>query len=169
MEGGIAKLNCMNEREFHEAMHKCCGSARWAEAMALARPFASYQNLCDRSRVIWEGLGPADWKEAFSCHPKIGDLSALRKKFAATADMAFQEQSGVSGASDDVLKRLADGNFEYEKKFGYIFIVCASGKSAQEMLSLLEQRLLNDPQAELKVAAEENLKITSLRLKRLAE
>jgi 2-oxo-4-hydroxy-4-carboxy-5-ureidoimidazoline decarboxylase len=107
--------------------------------------------------------------EAFKIHPRIGDIESLRKKFASTASWASDEQSGASEAAEDVLHELSEGNDHYEKKFGYIFIVCATGKSATEMLTLLKNRLHNNPEAEFAIACEEQKKITNLRLDKLLQ
>src|SRR6185436_1014222 len=103
----------------------------------------------------------------FAHHPKIGDRDSLRQRFARTAHLSEREQAGVDGASENVLEALAEGNREYERRFGHIFIVCASGKSADEMLELLGSRLPNPPDVEIRIAAEEQAKITDLRLKKL--
>jgi 2-oxo-4-hydroxy-4-carboxy-5-ureidoimidazoline decarboxylase len=116
---------------------------------------------------IWHSLSEADWKEAFARHPKIGDIESLAEKFQSTAALASKEQSGVIGASVTTLNALAEGNAAYESKFGYIFIVCATGKSAEEMLAMLNERLNNDPDAEIHIAAQEQAKITRLRLEKL--
>jgi 2-oxo-4-hydroxy-4-carboxy-5-ureidoimidazoline decarboxylase len=144
----------------------CCGSTRWVERMLLRRPFGSDEQLFAIARAEWFALTPDDWREAFQHHPKIGDRQALRVRFPTTAALSEAEQGGVAGASDATLDALADGNREYEKKFGYIFIVCATGKSADEMLALLQARLANDPRDELLIAAGEQAKITELRLLR---
>jgi len=115
----------------------------------------------------WNKLTPGDWKEAFSHHPKIGDIKSLRQKFASTAQWAEGEQSGVAQTSERVLRELAEGNNLYEAKFGYIFIVCATGKGAEEMLEMLNRRLSNYPEEEIRIAAEEQRKITRLRLEKL--
>ena len=108
-----------------------------------------------------------DWKEAFAHHPKIGDFESLKKKFASTRGWAEQEQSGSQNASMAVLQALALANQTYENRFGYIFIVCATGKSAEEMLKILESRLNHDPKIEIKIAAQEQDKITKIRLEKL--
>ena len=131
------------------------------------RPFGSGGALVAAAREEWFGLGRADWLEAFGHHPKIGDRDSLRQRFARTAHLSEREQAGVDGAPDDVLEALAAGNREYERRFGYIFIVCASGKPAVEMLNLLQHRLQNPPEAEIHIAAEEQAKITEIRLMRL--
>jgi 2-oxo-4-hydroxy-4-carboxy-5-ureidoimidazoline decarboxylase len=137
--------------------------------MAARRPFPSMELLLTRAEECWNGLSHEDWKEAFSHHPRIGDVGKLREKFAATAEWASKEQSGVAQATDEVLQSLAAKNHTYEKKFGYIFIVCATGKSAAEMLDLIEERIGNDPGTEIRIAADEQSKITRLRLDKLCE
>jgi 2-oxo-4-hydroxy-4-carboxy-5-ureidoimidazoline decarboxylase len=144
----------------------CCGSSRWVERMLERRPYASDAQLVAVARAEWFALTAADWREAFRHHPKIGDRAALRARFPATAELSEREQHGVAAASDETLDALAEGNRAYEEKFGYIFIVCATGKTAEEMLALLRARLPNDPRAELVVAAGEQAKITELRLLR---
>ena len=137
---------------------RCCGSIRWARLMAAARPFSSLEAIGARADTIWWSLGTEDWLEAFRAHPRIG----------ARADSVWsaQEQSRARDASEAVRRRLHAANEAYEARFGYIFIVCASGKSAAEMLALLQQRLHNDAATEIRVAAEEQLRITELRLRR---
>ena len=112
----------------------------------------------------FDQLDRDDWLEAFAGHPRIGDLDSLRHRFAATAALAAAEQAGTREASDRVLRALAQGNADYERRFGHLFIVCATGKSADEMLAILDQRLSNDPDVELEIAAGEQRKITRLRL-----
>jgi 2-oxo-4-hydroxy-4-carboxy-5-ureidoimidazoline decarboxylase len=135
--------------------------------MAALRPFSTEVGLLVAADVVWEDLDRADRLEAFAAHPRIGDLDALREKFAATSSWAAGEQSGVAGAPEETLRALAEGNRAYESKFGYIFIICATGKTAAEMLGLLRARLGNDPETELAVAAAEQAAITRLRLGRL--
>lgn len=116
---------------------------------------------------IWRALAPADWLEAFSHHPRIGERkSALSQSARATA-WAAGEQSAVDQANDDTRAALAEANREYEDRFGYIYIVCATGKSAEEMVTLARERLRNDPDVELRLAAEEQRKITRIRLEKL--
>jgi 2-oxo-4-hydroxy-4-carboxy-5-ureidoimidazoline decarboxylase len=161
-------INAWSETLARESLQKCCGSTRWSAAMAGARPFESAASLLETAERTWWGLAPADWLEAFAAHPRIGDREALRARFAATAAWASREQAGVDGAGDDVLSELSTGNRKYEERFGYIFIVCATGKTAEEMVDLLRKRLLNDPDAEIKIAAGEQMKITKIRLERIA-
>jgi 2-oxo-4-hydroxy-4-carboxy-5-ureidoimidazoline decarboxylase len=137
-------------------------------------PFRDESHLSQAAEQIWSALRPEDWKEAFSHHPKIGEINALRAKFATssspdTSDWASGEQARVNEASEEILKRLAEGNALYEATFGYIFIVCATGKSAAEMLALLNERMKNDAASELRAAAAEQHKITLLRLQKLGQ
>lgn len=146
---------------------RCCGCARWAGAVLEARPFRDKASLLAASDAAWAGAGEPEWREAFSHHPRIGGKDALREKFAATRAWAKGEQSGAAAASEAVLDALAAGNAAYERKFGHIFIVCATGKSAAEMLDLLKSRLSNDAGTELRLAAAEQNKITKIRLEKL--
>jgi len=134
--------------------------------MLARRPFADADSLRQAAEQIESMLERADWLEAFSAHPRIGDVEGLRKRFAATAQWCEAEQAGVAGAEEQVLHELARCNRLYEERFGYIFIVCATGKSAAQMLGLLRQRLANSPEVELRIAAEEEAKITRLRLEK---
>ncbi len=132
--------------------------------MMARRPFGSLDALLAAAREEWDSLQESDWREAFTHHPKIGNCSALRERFPATHALSAREQAGVDGASDAVLEALADANRRYEERFGYIFIVCASGRTAEEMLAMLNARLRNDPTREIHIAAAEQAKITALRL-----
>lgn len=146
---------------------KCCGSTRWVERM-LRQPVAeNLSELQSQAEQAWSECDQLDWKEAFSHHPKIGDIESLTKKFAATAQWASGEQASVQSASPEVIEALAAGNEEYEEKFGFIFIVCATGLRADEMLEMLEDRMRNDPEVEIRIAAYEQMKITQLRLQKL--
>lgn len=153
--------------EARRLLTACCGSTRWVDRMLDRRPFGSRAALLDAAREEWFALPPDDWREAFGHHPKIGGRDGLRARVAATRHLSEREQSGVSGASEDILESLADGNREYERTFGYIFIVCASGRGADEMLELLRARLQNDAASEILIAAREQARITELRLEAL--
>jgi allantoicase len=167
---GLARLNAMPAAEAHAAFMRCCGSARWAAAMAAARPFASRAALFGVAEQAWWRLGDRDWREAFSHHPEIGaDVAKLREKFAATAGWSAGEQSGVGGASEATLQALARENREYSARFGHVFLVCASGKTADEMLALLLTRKDNAADKELRIAAGEQAKITKLRIAKLLD
>ena len=164
----VDALNAMSEADAHAAMMRCCGSTRWAQRMVNARPFGSATQLHGLARWFWWHLDDVDWREAFTHHPKIGaDPEQLRAKFAATSDWSGDEQAGVAGADDETIARLATGNREYEERFGYIFIVCATGLRAAEMLERLETRMPHTPENEIRIAAGEQAKITALRLDKL--
>ena len=156
----LHELNALTSDAAAREFLRCCGSSRWARAMAAARPFATIQAMTDAADNIWNGLAPRDWLEAFGAHPRIGETGRSEA-------WAQQEQSGAREVSDAVREWLRDANRAYEARFGYIFIVCATGNSAGEMLSNLEQRLANDPDAEIRVAAEEQRKITRVRMEKL--
>ncbi|MBX9572344.1 MAG: 2-oxo-4-hydroxy-4-carboxy-5-ureidoimidazoline decarboxylase [Candidatus Obscuribacterales bacterium] len=162
-------INKLTAHEAAEAFNRCCGSKEWVTRMLAKRPFPSIDSIFESAKEIWWQLDRKDWLEAFSHHPKIGDLDSLKKKFAGTADLAASEQASVNAAREETLQALAKGNKEYEDKFGYIFIVCATGKSPEEMLSLLQSRLPNNDADEIKIAAEEQSKITRLRLERICQ
>jgi 2-oxo-4-hydroxy-4-carboxy-5-ureidoimidazoline decarboxylase len=158
------RLDLASQDEARELLRSCCGAAAWVERMAARRPFGSRDALLGAARDEWFALGPADWLEAFRHHPKIGDRESLRQRFAQTAHLSEREQSGVDGAAEDVINALAEGNRAYEEKFGFIFIVCATGKSAEEMLHLLRARLPNPPDVEIRLAAEEQAKMRLMKL-----
>jgi 2-oxo-4-hydroxy-4-carboxy-5-ureidoimidazoline decarboxylase len=158
------RLDRASPQEARTLLSSCCGATRWIDRMMLRRPFVSRDRLLTAAREEWFALSEADWRDAFTHHPKIGDRDSLRRRFAATAHLSENEQRGVSTASEDVLAALAEGNRAYETRFGYIFIVCATGRTAEEMLRLLDQRLNNTPQEEIRIAAAEQSKITELRL-----
>ena len=162
-------LNLLSRTGAALAFSRCCGSSQWAKTMSLKRPYLDEDELLSAADSVWQRLSFDDWKEAFSSHPKIGDVKKQEEKHAPTQTWAEDEQAGTRGAPDQVLKALAASNAEYEKKFGYIFIVLATGKTADEMADLLRQRLKNDPADEIRIAAEEQRKITRIRLKRLID
>jgi len=161
------QLNELPAREAEAEFLKCCGSRAWANAMAASRPFENEAGLFDRADQISASLTNDDWLEAFRAHPKIGEKKAVTAQTQQEQSWSSQEQSAMHSASADTAARLARGNQDYEAKFGFIFIVCASGKSPDEMLAILNDRLGNDAQTELKAAAQEQQKITRLRLEKL--
>ena len=160
-------LNRLSEADAAAAFTQCCAAQRWVERMVIDRPFESLAEMLEISDRIWEECDVEDYMEAFEGHPRIGDVESLAKKYANTKGWAGGEQKGVEGADRDVIERLAKGNADYEERFGHIFIVCATGKTAAEMLALLEARMDNDPEHELQVAAGEQNRITRIRLKKL--
>jgi len=135
--------------------------------METARPYSTLETLLATAHDIWWSLDKADWFEAFRSHPKIGEKKAKDKVTAQSQQWSGQEQAGVASASQDTVDSLASLNEDYEQKFGFIFIICATGKTSAEMLSALRERLQHDPESELPIAAAEQDKITELRLKKL--
>lgn len=169
-------LNALGRESAARALAGCCGSARWARLMAEARPFASAEAMAVTSDAIWASLEREDWLEAFAAHPKIGDtrseIGDTRSGGAGRPSepgWSQQEQAGMAGAAETTRRRLAEANRDYDARFGYIFIVCATGKTADQMLEIVERRLRNGPDEELRAAAEEQRKITRLRLGKLVE
>ena len=155
-------LNDLVPAEAEAAFLSCCGSHAWARRMTEGRPYADHDALLEAADRVWSSLAPEDWREAFAAHPKIGE-----KKPSGDAQFrrwSEQEQAGVESAESSLLAELAEANRAYAERFGYIFIVCATGKSAEEMLGLLRARMGNDAETELRLAAEEQRKITRLRL-----
>lgn len=150
--------------ESRRLLNRACGSSRWVDRMLARRPFGSRSALLSAADEEWRALGEEDWREAFTHHPTIGDRESLRQRFPETHALSAREQSGVDGAPDAVLDALAEGNRRYEQKFGYIFIVCATGLSADSLLAMLTDRLVNDPAREIQIAGAEQAKITALRL-----
>jgi 2-oxo-4-hydroxy-4-carboxy-5-ureidoimidazoline decarboxylase len=165
----LHELNMLPKPQLRQELEKCCGSPAWVEKVMAFFPVEDLVELLEDAEEEWYKCSPEDWKEAFSHHPRIGDIDSMKKKFASTANWAMGEQKGTSKASEETIKALANGNKEYEDKFGYIFIVCATGKSTEEMLDILQSRLSNDPKEEIEIAADEQNKITRLRLEKLLE
>lgn len=161
------EFNLLSATLKSEKLFQCCGCTRWVEKMLLQFPYESIEEMKLHSDLIWFGLEHKHWLEAFTHHPKIGDIKSLEEKFASTKQWAEGEQASVAAASHITLINLKNGNDEYEKKFGFIFIVCATGKSAAEMLHLLQERLKNNADEEIKIAAAEQNKITHIRIDKL--
>jgi OHCU decarboxylase len=163
----IDDLNSLPENEAKRSLLHCCGSSQWAAEMTQARPFANASEVIRAANKCWYSLPRDQWLEAFRSHPKIGERTAESAQSAEAANWSSEEQSRAQDADKLTKEQLALLNSRYEQKFGYIFIVCATGKTADEMLALLRERLNNDAEAELKIAAEEQAKITELRIKKL--
>jgi 2-oxo-4-hydroxy-4-carboxy-5-ureidoimidazoline decarboxylase len=161
-------LNAMSQSQAREALTNCCASRTWVEAMLAARPYADDDAVEEAAEAAAARLDEQDWLEAFAAHPLIGDVESLRRKYAATKELAAGEQAGVAAASEVTLQELARLNQEYRNRFGFIFIVFATGKTADEMLAILKDRLNNPRGRELLNAAGEQMKITKLRLENLA-
>ena len=154
----LDELNTLSAESARLELERCCGSQRWASIVAARRPFRSRDELLQVATEVWSSLDEQDWLEAFSHHPRIGERAD---------GWALAEQAGTQGASESTRLSLAALNRQYEEMFGYVFLICATGKSADEMLSALRQRLTNDPGDELRVAASEQEKIMRLRLEKL--
>jgi 2-oxo-4-hydroxy-4-carboxy-5-ureidoimidazoline decarboxylase len=161
------RLDSASQDDARELLRTCCGSGTWVERMMARRPFGGTDALLAAARDEWFALTPEEWREAFSHHPMIGDRAALERRFASTRHLSRQEQAGVSAARGQVLEALADGNRAYLEKFGYVFIVCAAGRSAEEMLGMLRARLKHEPALEIRIAAAEHAAITERRLRGL--
>jgi 2-oxo-4-hydroxy-4-carboxy-5-ureidoimidazoline decarboxylase len=158
------ELDAATDDAARAMLTRACGSSRWVDRMMARRPFGRDAKMLTAARVEWFALSEADWLEAFSHHPQIGDRAALEARFPQTHDLSAKEQSGIGIAGADVVTALAQANTDYFNRFGFIFIVCATGKSAEAMLALLLSRLQNDRVTELRIAVEEQAKITALRL-----
>lgn len=163
----LSDLNALPPEKARDEFARCCGSAAWVEKMIARRPFADKAAVMGAADEAWAAAGEKDWLEAFSHHPRIGGKDALRAKFASTTAWAQGEQAKVAQADENTLDALAEGNADYEARFGFIFIVCATGKTAPEMLALLKARLPNERGPELSIAAAEQHKITKIRLEKL--
>lgn len=167
MHARLAWLNSLTDDEAAKELLQCCGSQKWAAEMSKQRPFPNEEKLLAAAKDVWWSLDHSDWLEAFRSHPKIGEKKAADKVSAQSQQWSGQEQSGVANASEETTSSLAALNQAYEQKFGFIFIICATGKTSAEMLAALRERLEHDPEAELPIAAAEQSKITELRLKKL--
>ena len=164
----LSDFNNLPKEEAAKQLLTCCGSSKWVQLMLAAFPFTNEVELVTKAAEIWyEECTETDWLESFTHHPKIGDVKSLAEKFASTKHLAGNEQAGVNVATQSVLEQLAQANEDYANKFGFIFIVCATGKSADEMLRLLLDRITNSYQEELAIAMGEQQKITVIRLKKL--
>ena len=163
----LAWLNSLPAAEAVKELLQCCGSKRWASQMADARPYENLAELIKHANETWWSLDRNDWLEAFRSHPKIGKKKAAESVSAQSKQWSGQEQASVNTASVETTNALATLNQAYEQKFGFIFIICATGKTSDEMLSALRARLEHDTAEELPIAAAEQCKITELRLKKL--
>lgn len=164
---GLAALRAMPAPELEAALRACCGSTAWVKKMQNARAFGSLGDLEAANAKIWNGLPATDWDEAFKAHPRIGEKKAEGPQSKTAQGWSASEQSKVDAASQATLDALREANVAYEKKFGRIYIVCATGKTAEEMLAIAKERMQNDPDTELRRAAAEQLAITNLRLRKL--
>lgn len=162
----LARWNALSADAAAGEILACCGSSDWARGMAARRPFADESALLAASDEVWRGVSEADWLEAFRAHPRIGETKTERPASERSAVWSAQEQSSAAAADVDLKKSLAEGNREYEQRFGRIFIVCATGKTGAEILQILRRRLQNDKATELREAAEQQRQITEIRLRK---
>jgi 2-oxo-4-hydroxy-4-carboxy-5-ureidoimidazoline decarboxylase len=160
----LAAWNAASEAEARNAMLACCGSKRWADAMVAVRPIANIVALSEVADRVWSTMQETDWLEAFACHPRIGERSVSKHAGEQSAKWSRAEQAQTSSASDRVLDEIAAGNERYEELFGFTYIVCATGKSAEEMLEILKRRLGSTRETELREAAEQQRQILQIRL-----
>jgi OHCU decarboxylase len=163
----LTRLNELPPAEAERELLTCCGSREWARRVAACRPYADAADLMEHADGVWRALDEADWREAFRAHPRIGETKADAGQTDREKAWSSGEQAGMLSAAEQTQRALAEGNRRYEERFGYIYIVCATGRTAEEMLDLLTERLSNDPAAEILVAAEEQRKITRIRLEKL--
>jgi len=163
MNATLEAWNKADEATALEAMITCCGARRWASAMVALRPIHSVAELSEAADRVWSTMKEADWMEAFACHPRIGERKAAQATARSVA-WSRQEQSSAASAAEEVRAELAEGNARYEERNGFTYIVCATGKSADEMLEILKRRLANERVTELHEAAEQQRQITQIRL-----
>ena len=166
IEGPVAKLNRLSSEEAYAELLKCCGSTRWARRVASLKPFWDVTQVLIIGHRVWSELSEDDWLEAFRAHPKIGETKAKAEVTEQEKRWSEGEQSRAGDASDETREALAEANREYEERFGFIFIICASGRTAEEILAALRERMNNERDAELRVAAAEQWSITELRLRK---
>jgi 2-oxo-4-hydroxy-4-carboxy-5-ureidoimidazoline decarboxylase len=166
MSDVLARWNALRPEEAVEQILACCGSAGWAREMAARRPIRDEAALLAACDQAWNSLTEADWLEAFRSHPRIGETHSAAAAPARSTTWSGEEQRRVGSSSEEVKAALAEGNRSYEQRFHRIFIICASGKSAPEILEALRRRLRNDDAAELHESAEQQRQIARLRLKK---
>lgn len=167
MNEALERINDADIADAESMFRDCCGSVKWASLMAAARPFATEDELINTAAAIWNDVPTFDRLEAFKAHPMIGETEATPSQQAQSAEWSAGEQAGMSSADKRLKNELAGANREYYDKFGFIFIVCATGKSAAEMWELCRSRIGNDRETEIMIASAEQEKITEIRLRKL--
>jgi 2-oxo-4-hydroxy-4-carboxy-5-ureidoimidazoline decarboxylase len=168
MSSILSAWNALDANAAVAMLLSCCAARRWAQEVAAHRPYAAAEDLFIAADSFWATMEEPDWLEAFRAHPRIGERKAAHAT-AQSAQWSRQEQSAAEAAREDVLAKLTDVNLRYEQLFGFTYIVCATGKSAEEMLKILERRLASDRQSELREAAEQQRQITQIRLRKWLE
>ena len=163
MNAALEAWNQADETAAFDEMIACCGASRWASAMVALRPISSVLELSEAADRVWGTMTEPDWIQAFACHPRIGEGKAAHA-VAKSAAWSRQEQSTAAGSAEEVMAEIAAGNSLYEERYGFTYIVCATGKSAEELLAILKRRLASNREAELREAAEQQRQITQIRL-----
>ncbi len=163
MNAVLEAWNKADETTAFDAMIACCGANRWASAMVALRPIGSLVELSEAADRVWSTMQEADWMMAFACHPRIGERKASHA-VAKSVEWSRQEQSSAATAAESLSQEIAEGNSRYEERYGFTYIVCATGKSTEEMLAILKRRLASNREAELREAAEQQRQITQIRL-----
>jgi len=163
----LEELNRLGLEDAEELLTACCGSSRWVEGMVARRPFESVEALLAAADEVWQATGPADREEAFATHPRIGETEG--RKDGRAQGWSREEQRRAAPVDEETRRAIAEGNAEYERRFGRIYIVCASGRGAEELLADLRARLDSDPERERARAAEEQRKIMKIRLRKLVD
>jgi allantoicase len=164
---GVQHVNQLSRAQARKALLDCCGSQKWVEQMLQRRPFSDVAYLLDTADKTWAALGPAEWLEAFRHHPAIGAKRAEKSQSATSRRWSKREQTVAQSAAPETLAALARANEKYQARFGHVFLICATGKTSEEILASLQQRLANDPEVELRISVEEQRKITRIRLEKL--
>lgn len=165
----LSQFNALDSEQAKQQLLGCCTAQNWASQLQQARPFKNVKELLKTAQDIWQTMNENELLEAFDGHPKIGDVNSLKEKYRQTMGSASHEQSGANNADEQILIELKELNEEYEKRFGFIFIVFATGKSAQQMLDILKFRISNTRQQELENAAAAQASILNLRLEKLIQ
>ena len=163
----VSAFDALPDHEAAMLLETCCGASAWVQGMVVRRPFGTLHVMLQAAEELWWSLGPDDWREAFDHHPRIGEATAAVPQGERARAWSSDEQRGTAVARADVRQALTEGNREYERRFGYIYLVCATGRSADDLLATLRARLTNDAATELRVAAAEQAKITRLRLEKM--
>jgi OHCU decarboxylase len=166
-EGAVGRLNALPADAASAELRACCGASRWTDGMVARRPYPSVDAVLDAADEVWRGVDPDDWLEAFAHHPRLGESVAAAAQDERARDWSAREQGSLGDAAAELRVALAAANAAYERRFGYICIICATGKDPEELLAITRARLSNAPEVELRVAAEEQRKITRLRLRKL--
>jgi allantoicase len=163
----LDRFNRLSPAEARKPLLACCGAKKWVEQMLKQRPFPDLPYVLDTADKTWAALDPQDWLEAFRQHPPIGEKRAQESQSETARKRSAAEQSAAQHGAPEKLAALATANAAYHAKFGHVFLICATGKTSGDILDNLQQRMKNDPQTELALAAEEHRKITRLRLEKL--